>query len=97
MKEHQHRRPHRKFTHEIKLFTDKNEMIAFVNQLTSVENVEIFKIEEHLYKVHVTRRLMDQDTHECCHGHDSEQHECCQGDHHHDHQPHHDGCCKDQK
>lgn len=41
---------------EVKLFTDKNAMVTYVNQLTGIENVEIFKIEDNLYKVLVSRR-----------------------------------------
>ena len=42
-------------TNEVKLFTDKNEMVAYVNQLEDIKNVEIFKIEDDLYKVLVTK------------------------------------------
>jgi len=112
MKEHVNKRRNKKFSHEIKLFTDKREMIEFVNQLTHVENVEIFKIEDQLYKVHVIRKLKDHDCcqnhdkeeHECCQNHENDVHECCQNPENEEHeccqeekkQHRHHGCCKDQ-
>lgn len=94
---------YRKYTHEVKLFTDKDEMILYVNSLTMIENVEVFKIEDNLYKVHVVRKNMDnqkEKDHECCHGeghrHEKD-HECCHGEgHKHDHRHDHE-CCKDKK
>lgn len=41
---------------EVKLFTDKNQMVTYVNQLTGIENVDIYKIEDNLYKVLVSRK-----------------------------------------
>lgn len=48
---------------EVKLFTDKAEMVTFVNQLSDIQNVEIFKIEDQLYKVLVSRRKKHE---KCC-------------------------------
>jgi hypothetical protein len=90
-------RHHRKYHHEIKLFTDKDEMILYVNSLSMVENVEVFKIEERLYKVHVVRRNVEENQHECCHGENHKQktdHECCQ-DQNQKHDSDHE-CCQDQ-
>jgi hypothetical protein len=56
---------------EVKLFTDKAEMIEYVNGLEDIENVDIFKIENDLYKVLVTRRKRH---HDCCHDEDND---CC--------------------
>lgn len=53
---------------EIKLFTNKNEMVTYVNQLQGIENVEIYKIEDDLYKVLVSRKK----EHHGCHHHDHE-------------------------
>ncbi len=50
------RRRHEHFENEVKLFTDRDQMVDYVNHLTHIENVDIFKIEENLYKVLVTRR-----------------------------------------
>ncbi|MBU1093092.1 MAG: hypothetical protein KKH01_01375 [Firmicutes bacterium] len=41
---------------EVKLFTDKTVMVEYVNSLTNIHDVEIYKIEDDLYKVLVTRR-----------------------------------------
>lgn len=41
---------------EVKLFTDKSVMVEYVNGLTNIHDVEIYKIEDDLYKVLVTRR-----------------------------------------
>jgi hypothetical protein len=85
----------RKYIHEIKLFTDKNEMILYVNSLTMVENVEVFKIEDQLYKVHVVRKNNETNQHECCHGENHkhhDDHECCQDQNHH-HGDDHECCC----
>jgi len=41
---------------EVKLFSNKEEMIKFVNELKNIENVEITKIEESLYKLLIIRR-----------------------------------------
>lgn len=41
---------------EVKLFTDKSEMVTYVNGLTNIHDVEIYKIEDDLYKVLVTRQ-----------------------------------------
>jgi len=61
-----HRFMQHKTDNEVKLFTDKNKMVEYVNQLTGIENVEIFKIEDQLYKVLVSRRHHDK---ECCKEH----------------------------
>ena len=58
-----HRFMHTRMENEVKLFTDKNKMVEYVNQLTGIENVEIFKIEDQLYKVLVSRRPVEK---ECC-------------------------------
>ncbi|MBN2300750.1 MAG: hypothetical protein JXC31_06170 [Acholeplasmataceae bacterium] len=47
---------------EVKLFTDKTEMVTYVNQLSNIHNVEIFKIEDQLYKVLVTRKKEQDDS-----------------------------------
>ena len=58
---------------DVKLFTDKAAMVEYVNQLTGIENVEIFKIEDSLYKVLVSRRVKRDKTEDnetesdCCH------------------------------
>lgn len=59
-------REHMRTNNEVKLFTDKNEMVTYVNQLTGIENVEIFKIEDNLYKVLVSRRKAHEG---CCKDH----------------------------
>jgi len=64
--EHMPRFMHPKTDNEVKLFTDKNKMVEYVNQLTGIENVEIFKIEDQLYKVLVSRRHHEK---ECCKEH----------------------------
>lgn len=56
---------------EVKLFTNKDKMVEYVNGLSGIENVEIFKIEDQLYKVLVSRKEIEKD---CCKD-DSE--ECC--------------------
>ena len=79
-----------KYSHEIKLFTDKDEMIMYVNRLENIENADVFKIEDNLYKVHVVRKNQmnpNEKEHECCGGHQHEHkhdhdHECCGGKHH---------------
>ena len=54
---YRHVHPHRMhLDNEVKLFTDKNLMVDYVNKLTGIENVEIFKIEDNLYKVLISRR-----------------------------------------
>ncbi|MBU1141844.1 MAG: hypothetical protein KKG64_04895 [Firmicutes bacterium] len=60
---------HMQIETEVKLFTDKSEMVTYVNQLTNILNVEIFKIEEQLYKVLVTRRKKLEG---CCEEHQEE-------------------------
>ena len=62
--EHKH---HRRFSmeNEVKLFTNKDEMVTYVNGLTQIQNVEIFKIEDELYYVLVAR-LRKEEEHECC-------------------------------
>ena len=57
---------HLRTDNEVKLFTDKNKMVEYVNQLTGIENVEIFKIEDQLYKVLVSRKHHEK---ECCKEH----------------------------
>lgn len=54
---------HHRMENEVKLFTDKNEMVTFVNQLKDIENVDIFKIEDNLYKVFITRKCKHEG---CC-------------------------------
>jgi hypothetical protein len=44
-----------RYLFEVKLFSNKEEMIQFVNELKQIENVEITKIEESLYKVLISR------------------------------------------
>lgn len=61
-----HMREHMRTENEVKLFTDKTEMVTYVNQLAGIENVEIFKIEENLYKVLVSRRRSHEG---CCKEH----------------------------
>ena len=56
---------------EVKLFTDKAEMIEYVNGLEDIENVDVFKIESELYKVSITRKKR----HEDCNN--QEQDDCC--------------------
>ncbi len=46
---------------EVKLFVNKSEMVTYVNGLQNIQNVEIFKIEDDLYKVLVTRHKKDED------------------------------------
>jgi len=55
---------------EVKLFTNQAEMVAYVNGLTGIENVDIYKIEDQLYKVLVSRRVKHEG--------------CCGGQHHHE-------------
>ncbi len=64
--ENMHRFMHQRTENEVKLFTDKNKMVEYVNQLTGIQNVEIFKIEDQLYKVLVSRRHQEK---ECCKEH----------------------------
>lgn len=66
---HKGRGTHR-LINEIKMFIEKEELVDYVNQLESIENVDIFKIDEKLYKVHV-KRIGN-------HGH------CCQDEHNND-------------
>ncbi|PKK92549.1 MAG: hypothetical protein CVV61_09165 [Tenericutes bacterium HGW-Tenericutes-6] len=47
---------------EVKLFVDKGEMVTYVNGLQDIQNVEIFKIEDDLYKVLVTRHKKESET-----------------------------------
>lgn len=51
---HHHRREC--IENEVKLFTDRDQMVTYVNQLTGIENVDIYKIEDQLYKVLVSRK-----------------------------------------
>ncbi len=60
-----------RFENEVKLFTNKEEMVAYVNALVQIENVEIFKIEDSLYKVLVSR-VKQQEHKDCCHEHKEE-------------------------
>ncbi len=55
------RHRHEHFENEVKLFTDRDQMVDYVNHLSHIENVDIFKIEENLYKVLVTRRRKTPD------------------------------------
>jgi hypothetical protein len=73
-----HHKHQRRFMleNEVKLFTNKDEMVSYVNGLTQIENVEIFKIEDHLYKVLITR-LKKVEAEECC---KEESKECCKED-----------------
>ena len=75
-------RHHHEMENDVKLFTDKAKMVEYVNQLTSIENVEIFKIEDSLYKVLVTKKKKQDE-------------KCCKEDHHHDekccHEDEHEG------
>lgn len=57
---------HNHIQNEIRLFTDKNEMVTFVNQLKDIENVDIFKIEDNLYKVLISRKKHHEG---CCRNH----------------------------
>ncbi len=79
---HMGRMHHVNMVNEVKLFTDKIKMVDYVNGLSGIENVEIFKIEDQLYKVLVSRRIVDKDCckddHEACCEDDSE--ECCEDD-----------------
>ncbi len=60
---HDHRpggpREFKRFRHDrentVRLFTDKEAMVLYVNTLENIENVDVYKIEDHLYKVLVTR------------------------------------------
>ncbi len=63
------KRIHHPMENEVKLFTDKTEMVTFVNGLKDIQNVEIFKIEENLYKVLVTRRRKYDDCNDNHEGH----------------------------
>ncbi|MDY0294678.1 MAG: hypothetical protein RBQ71_02610 [Acholeplasmataceae bacterium] len=49
-------RRHECIENEVKLFTDRDQMVTYVNQLTGIENVDIYKIEDNLYKVLVSRK-----------------------------------------
>jgi hypothetical protein len=60
------------FENEVKLFTNKEEMVTYVNSLTQIENVEIFKIEDNLYKVLVSR-VKKVEQKECCKEHHGEE------------------------
>ncbi|TNF07254.1 MAG: hypothetical protein EP317_05080 [Bacillota bacterium] len=75
MRQFRHMRHHHETENEVKLFTDKSEMVNYVNQLTGIQNVEIFKIEDNLYKVLVTKKVKHE--HRCCHEdeHESEEKE----------------------
>lgn len=55
-KEHMKKYDEDGYMFEVKLFSEKETMIEFVNQLRHIENVEISKIEESLYKVLIIRR-----------------------------------------
>jgi 5-formyltetrahydrofolate cyclo-ligase len=61
--EHHRQHRHMQRASEVKLFTDKSAMVEYVNNLSEIENVEIFKIEDALYKVLITRRVKQGD---CC-------------------------------
>ncbi len=50
------RHRHECIENEVKLFTDRDQMVTYVNQLTGIENVDIYKIEDNLYKVLVSRK-----------------------------------------
>jgi hypothetical protein len=39
----------------VRLFTDKEAMVLYVNTLENIDNVDVYKIEDQLYKVLVTR------------------------------------------
>lgn len=57
-----HRRPHHKKKMTTKLFTDKVEMIEYVNVLGEQgHHIDIFKIEDGLYKVVVIERRHKQE------------------------------------
>ncbi|MDO9629531.1 MAG: hypothetical protein Q7I99_06490 [Acholeplasmataceae bacterium] len=77
MREHGHGPEHMRrmmkvnMVNEVKLFTEKNKMVDYVNGLSGIENVEIFKIEDNLYKVLVSRRIVEKD---CC---KEDSKECC--------------------
>lgn len=83
---------------EVKLFTDKSKMVEYVNQLTGIENVEIFKIEDNLYKVLVSKKKKQDEKccqehhHEekCCHEEETE-HKCC-----HEEEKEHKCCHEDE-
>jgi hypothetical protein len=60
--ERMRRSSHSDLTFEVKLFTNKDQMVAYVNNLTGIENVEIFKIEDDLYKVLVSRKKVSSET-----------------------------------
>lgn len=72
-------RHHHEMENDVKLFTDKSKMVDYVNQLTGIGNVEVFKIEDNLYKVLVTRRKKRDE--KCCHE-EEKQHKCCHEDEH---------------
>jgi len=82
-------RHHHEMENDVKLFTDKAKMVEYVNQLTGIENVEIFKIEDNLYKVLVTKKKKQEE--KCCqekHQHDEK---CCHDEHQHD-----EDCCHEE-
>ncbi len=54
---------HHHISRDVKLFTNKKEMVNYVNELADIQNVEVFKIDDDLYKVLVTRRRKNK---ECC-------------------------------
>lgn len=58
---HGHKGHHTKKRSEITMFTDKQALVDYVNQLESIDNVDVYKIDDNLYKVHVKRS--------CDHGH----------------------------
>ncbi len=60
---------------EVKLFTDKAEMVAYVNGLTNIHDVEIYKIEDDLYKVLVTKQKKKEG---CCEEKREETEGCCE-------------------
>ena len=64
---------HHAIENEVKLFTDKADMVKYVNELTGIQNVEIFKSKDNLYKVLVSRKVKEE--HRCCHEdeHESEE------------------------
>ena len=73
MRQFKRMRHHHEVENEVKLFTEKSEMVSYVNQLTGIQNVEIFKIEDNLYKVLVSKKVNHE--HRCCHEdeHESEE------------------------
>lgn len=86
--EHMRRMYRVNMVNEVKLFTDKDKMVDYVNGLSGIENVEIFKIEDKLYKVLVSRKLIDKDcckdgSEKCC---KDESKPCCEEDS--------EDCCK---